>query len=53
MEYANEMDPGAMIRVCIPNFIKIGSGIQQLIAGIHRQYGNMKSLHLLFSKLGK
>jgi hypothetical protein len=31
MEYAIEMGPGAMIY--IPNFIKIGQGIQKLIGG--------------------
>jgi hypothetical protein len=34
MKDAVEMGPGAMI--CIPSFIKIGSGIQKLIGGIHR-----------------
>jgi hypothetical protein len=29
MKYAVEMDSGAMI--CVPSFIKIGSGIQKLI----------------------
>jgi hypothetical protein len=48
---AAEMDSGATIY--IPNFIKTGSGIQELILGIHRQYGDIKSLHLFFSKLGK
>jgi hypothetical protein len=33
MKYAAEMGPGAMIYV--PIFIKIGSGIQKLIGGIH------------------
>jgi hypothetical protein len=31
----------------IPSFIKIGSGIQKLIGGIHRQHGDRISL-LLF-----
>jgi hypothetical protein len=34
MKHAVEMGSGGMI--CIPNFIKIGSGIQKLIDGIHR-----------------
>jgi hypothetical protein len=33
MKYAVEMGSGAMIYV--PSFIKIGSGIQKLIRGIH------------------
>jgi hypothetical protein len=37
MKYAIEMGSGAMI--CIPSFIKIGSGIQTFIRGIHRQDG--------------
>jgi hypothetical protein len=35
MKYAAEMGSGGMIY--IPIFIKIGSGIQKLIGGIHRQ----------------
>jgi hypothetical protein len=34
MEYAVEMGSGVMIY--IPSFIKIDSGIQKLIGGIHR-----------------
>jgi hypothetical protein len=34
MKYTVEMGSGAMIY--IPSFIKIGSGIQQLIRGIYR-----------------
>jgi hypothetical protein len=34
MKYAVEMGLGAMIY--IPSFINIGSGIQNLIGGIHR-----------------
>jgi hypothetical protein len=34
MKYAIEMGSGAMIH--IPSFTKIGSGIQDLIEGIHR-----------------
>jgi hypothetical protein len=33
MKYAVEVGSGAMIH--IPSFIKIGSGIQKLIVGIH------------------
>jgi hypothetical protein len=32
---AVEMGPGAVI--CVTSFIKIGSGVQKLIGGIHRQ----------------
>jgi hypothetical protein len=35
MKYAVEMDLAAMIY--IPSFVKIGSGIQKLIGGIHLQ----------------
>jgi hypothetical protein len=34
MKYAAEMGSGAMIY--IPSFVKIGSGIQKLMGGIHR-----------------
>jgi hypothetical protein len=34
MKYAAEMGSGAMIY--IPNSIKIGSGIEKLMGGIHR-----------------
>jgi hypothetical protein len=40
MKYAVEMGSGAMIY--IPSFIKIGSAIQKLIGGIHRQTDSMK-----------
>jgi hypothetical protein len=46
MKYAVEMGSGAMIY--IPSFIKIGSGTQQLIGGIHRQHGDIISLFLFF-----
>jgi hypothetical protein len=39
MEYAVEMGSGAVIY--IPTFIKIGSGIQNLIGGIHRHTDSM------------
>jgi hypothetical protein len=35
MKYAVEMGLGAMIY--IPGFTRIGSGIQKLMGGIHRQ----------------
>jgi hypothetical protein len=35
MKYAFEMSSGAMIH--IPRFIKVGSGTQKLIGGIHIQ----------------
>jgi hypothetical protein len=41
MKYAVEMGSGAMI--CIPGFIKIGSGIQKLIRGIHRYTDTQKA----------
>jgi hypothetical protein len=39
MRYAVEMGSGAMLY--IPNLIKIGSGIQKLLRGIHRHTDNM------------
>jgi hypothetical protein len=36
--------------IYIPSVIKIGSGIQKLIRGIHRQHGDLTSLLLFFSK---
>jgi hypothetical protein len=39
MKYAVEMGSGTMIY--IPSFIKIGSGIQKLIRGIHRYRDSM------------
>jgi hypothetical protein len=51
MKYAVEMGSGAMI--CIPSFIKIGSGIQKLMRGggvIHRQHGDLISLLSFFQK---
>jgi hypothetical protein len=59
MKYTVEMSSDAMI--CIPRFIKIGSGIHKLIVGytdaqirrhtdtqIHRQHGERISLPLFF-----
>jgi hypothetical protein len=48
MKYAVEMNSGNMIS--IPSFIKIGSGFQKLIGGIHthRQHGDLISLLLFF-----
>jgi hypothetical protein len=40
MKYAVEMGSGTMLY--IPSFIKIGSGIQKLIRGIHRHIGSVK-----------
>jgi hypothetical protein len=34
MKYAAEM--GSSVKIYVPSFIKIGSGIQELIRGIHR-----------------
>jgi hypothetical protein len=39
MKDAVEMGSGAMI--CIPSFVKIGSGIQKLMRGIHRHADSM------------
>jgi hypothetical protein len=52
IKYAVEMDSGAMIY--IPNFIKIGSGIQMLMGGIHRhtrQQGDLINLILFVFKI--
>jgi hypothetical protein len=46
MKYVAEMGSGAVIY--IPSFIKIGSGIQKLIRGIHRQHGDRTSLLRFF-----
>jgi hypothetical protein len=46
MNYTVEMGAGAMIY--IPSFIKISSGIQKLIRGIHRQQGDLINLLLFF-----
>jgi hypothetical protein len=51
MKYAIEMDSDVMIY--IPSFIKTGSGIQELIRGIHKESGDRISLFLFFSKQGK
>jgi hypothetical protein len=45
------MGSGAVI--CVPSFIKIGSGVQKLMGGgIHRQQPDLISL-LYFFKIGK
>jgi hypothetical protein len=46
MRYAVEMGSGAMI--CIPSFVKIGSGVRNLMGGMHRQQGDLISLLLFF-----
>jgi hypothetical protein len=46
MKYAVQMGSSAMIY--IPSLIKIGSDIQRLIGGIHRQHGDLISLPLFF-----
>jgi hypothetical protein len=51
-KYAVEMGSGAMIY--IPSIIKIGSGIQKLIAAdaqTHRQYGDLISPLLFFFQI--
>jgi hypothetical protein len=52
MKYGTEMGSGAMLQV--PNFIQIGSGLRNLMGGIHRQTqdGDLISL-LLFFKIRK
>jgi hypothetical protein len=47
MKYAVEVGSGAMLY--IPSFIKIGSGIQKLIEGIHRQHGDLSLILFFFS----
>jgi hypothetical protein len=42
VKYAIEMGSGVM--TYIPNFVKIGSGIQKLLGGINRQHGDRISL---------
>jgi hypothetical protein len=44
MKYATETDSDA----CIPSFIKIGSGIQKLMRGIHRQHADHVTIFLFF-----
>jgi hypothetical protein len=46
MKYGVQM--GSVAMIYIPTFIKIGSGIQKLIRGIHRQHGDLITLILLF-----
>jgi hypothetical protein len=46
MSYTVDRGSGAMIDV--PSFRKIGSGIQKLRGGIHRQHGDSISLLLFF-----
>jgi hypothetical protein len=41
MKYAVEMDSVAVMH--IPSFIKIGSGIEKLIRGIHRHTNSKES----------
>jgi hypothetical protein len=50
MKYAVVMGSGAVIY--IPSFIKIGSGIQKLIRGIHRhrQHGDLKPTFIFQNK---
>jgi hypothetical protein len=52
MKYVVEM--GSICIICIPSFMKIGSGIQGLIAEgnsqIHRQHGDRISLPLFLNE---
>jgi hypothetical protein len=50
MKYAIEVGSGAIIY--IPSFIKIGSGIQKLIRGIHRHTNRMEITLAYFRKVG-
>jgi hypothetical protein len=38
--------------IFIPRFINIGSGIQKLMKGIHRQLGDLINLHVFFQNKG-
>jgi hypothetical protein len=49
MKYAVQMGSSAMIYSYIPSFIKIGSGIQKVIAGIHRYTDSMVDIISLLS----
>jgi hypothetical protein len=53
MKYAVEIGSGAMI--CIPSFIKTGSGIRKLIVGgfTDRQHGDRISLLTFFFLIRK
>jgi hypothetical protein len=44
MKYAADM--GSDVMTHIPSFIKIGSSIQRLMKGIHRQHGDVINLIL-------
>jgi hypothetical protein len=50
MKYAVEIGSGAMIY--IPSFIKIGPGVQKLIAGIQRDTDSMEIAQTYFRKVG-
>jgi hypothetical protein len=49
MKYAVEMDSGAMM--CIPSFVKIGSGIQKMMGDT--QTHRMKSVYSYLRKVGQ
>jgi hypothetical protein len=49
MKYIVEM--GSVAIMYIPSFIKTGSGIQKLIAGIHKQHSDLISLLLFFQNI--
>jgi hypothetical protein len=50
----NAVEMGSVVVIYIPSFIKIGSGIQKILGGIHihtqthRQQGDLISLLLFF-----
>jgi hypothetical protein len=46
MKYAVNMGSG--VTIYIPSFVKIRSGIQKLIKGMHRQHGDRISLFPFF-----
>jgi hypothetical protein len=47
MKYAVKMGSGAMMY--IPSFVKIGSGIQKLMLGIHRHTDRKEIAHAYFN----
>jgi hypothetical protein len=48
MKYAAAVGSNAIILIYMLSFINIGSGIQKLIRGTHRQHGDIISLLLFF-----
>jgi hypothetical protein len=46
MKYTVEM--GSVAMIYIPNFIKIGSGVQKIMGEIHRKHGDLISIIFFF-----